>query len=162
MSRTFLLAKQLGSSYDPVRSAMPAIRYVSAAIGRKRETRRSTMKPTKTTTPLRDRCLSHCAILGIPLEGAWLDELLSRAEKESLSLSALSRSAAGGTGRRAPGTHRRAAHSASPFCGPQDLGRVQLAVQPQSLRPRADRRTGRSEEHTSERLSPCNLVCRLL
>ena len=44
------------------------------------------MKPTKTTTPLRDRCLSHCATLGIPLEGAWLDELLSRAEKESLSL----------------------------------------------------------------------------
>ena len=35
--------------------------------------------------PLRDRCLSHCATLGIPLEGASLDELLSRAEKESLS-----------------------------------------------------------------------------
>jgi hypothetical protein len=46
------------------------------------------MKPTKTTTPLRDRCLSHCATLGIPLEGASLDELLSRAEKESLSLAA--------------------------------------------------------------------------
>jgi DNA replication protein DnaC len=43
------------------------------------------MKPTKTTTPLRDRCLSHCATLGIPLEPALLDELLSRAEKESLS-----------------------------------------------------------------------------
>src|ERR1019366_7508095 len=43
------------------------------------------MKATKTTTPLRDRCLSHCATLGIPLEGASLDELLSRAEKESLS-----------------------------------------------------------------------------
>src|ERR1039458_1381681 len=43
------------------------------------------MKPTKTMTPLRDRCLSHCATLGIPLEGASLDELLSRAEKESLS-----------------------------------------------------------------------------
>ena len=43
------------------------------------------MKPTKTTTPLRDRCLSHCAILGIPLEAVALDELLSRAEKESLS-----------------------------------------------------------------------------
>ena len=28
------------------------------------------MKATKTTTPLRDRCLSHCATLGIPLEGA--------------------------------------------------------------------------------------------
>jgi len=37
------------------------------------------------TTPLRDRCLTHCATLGIPLEGASLDELLSRAEKESLS-----------------------------------------------------------------------------
>src|ERR1039457_900665 len=56
------------------------------SIGRYRKKRRSTMKPTKTTTPLRDRCLSHCATLGIPLEGAWLDELLSRAEKESLSL----------------------------------------------------------------------------
>ncbi len=43
------------------------------------------MKPTKTTTPLRDRCLSHCATLGIPLEGVSLDELLSRTEKESLS-----------------------------------------------------------------------------
>src|SRR5438445_4948264 len=44
-----------------------------------------TMKATKTTTPLRDRCLSHCATLGIPLEGVSLDELLSRAEKEGLS-----------------------------------------------------------------------------
>src|ERR1700694_2659248 len=43
------------------------------------------MKPTKTTIPLRDRCLSHCATLGIPLEGGSLDELLSKAEKESLS-----------------------------------------------------------------------------
>ena len=43
------------------------------------------MKPTKTTTPLRDRCLSHCATLGIPLEGASLDEVLSKAEKENLS-----------------------------------------------------------------------------
>src|SRR5260370_21649622 len=43
------------------------------------------MKATKTTTPLRDRCLSHCATLGIPLEGVSLDELLSRAEKEGLS-----------------------------------------------------------------------------
>ncbi len=56
------------------------------SIGRHWKKRRSTMKPTKTTTPLHDRCLSHCATLGIPLEGAWLDELLSRAEKESLSL----------------------------------------------------------------------------
>ena len=43
------------------------------------------MKATKTTTPLRDRCLSHCATLGIPLEGASLDEVMSRAEKENLS-----------------------------------------------------------------------------
>src|ERR1017187_8405915 len=55
------------------------------SIGRYCKKRRSTMKPTKTTTPLRDWCLSLCATLGIPLEGAWLDELLSRAEKESLS-----------------------------------------------------------------------------
>src|ERR1039457_2193002 len=32
-------------------------------IGRYWKKRRSTMKPTKTTTPLRDRCLSHCATL---------------------------------------------------------------------------------------------------
>jgi hypothetical protein len=41
------------------------------------------MKATKTTTPLRDRCLSHCTTLGIPLEGVSLDELLSRVEKET-------------------------------------------------------------------------------
>ena len=40
--------------------------------------------PTKVTTPLRDQCLSHCATLGIPLEPAVLDELLSRAEREGL------------------------------------------------------------------------------
>ena len=43
------------------------------------------MKATKTTTPLRDRCLSHCTTLGIPLEGVSLDEVLSKAEKEGLS-----------------------------------------------------------------------------
>src|SRR5271166_4462245 len=43
------------------------------------------LKPTKTTIPLRDRCLSHCATLRIPLEGVSLDELLSRTEKEKLS-----------------------------------------------------------------------------
>src|ERR1700682_3324201 len=43
------------------------------------------MKATKTTTPLRGRCLSHCPTLGIPLEGLSLDELLSRAEKDKLS-----------------------------------------------------------------------------
>jgi DNA replication protein DnaC len=46
---------------------------------------KQTTKTTKTTTPLLDRCLSHCATLGIPLDGAALDELLSRAEKEGLS-----------------------------------------------------------------------------
>ena len=40
---------------------------------------------TKTTTQLRDQCLSHCTTPGIPLEPAALDEVLSRAEKESLS-----------------------------------------------------------------------------
>src|SRR5215471_9808897 len=39
---------------------------------------------TKVTTLLRDQCLSHFATLGIPLEPAALDELLSRAEKEGL------------------------------------------------------------------------------
>ena len=43
------------------------------------------MKATKATTPLRDRCLSHCATLGIPLEGVSLDELLSKAEKAGFS-----------------------------------------------------------------------------
>jgi DNA replication protein DnaC len=43
------------------------------------------MKRKKMTTPLRDRCLGHCATLGIPLEGGSLDELLTKAEKESLS-----------------------------------------------------------------------------
>ena len=43
------------------------------------------MKATKTTIPLRDRCLSHCTTLRFPLEGAALDEVLSRAEKEHLS-----------------------------------------------------------------------------
>ena len=48
------------------------------------------MKTTKTKTtneksPLRDRCLSHFAVLGIPVEAAALDELLARAEKESFS-----------------------------------------------------------------------------
>jgi len=42
-------------------------------------------KTTNLTTSLRDQCLSHCATLRIPLESALLDEVLSRAEKESLS-----------------------------------------------------------------------------
>ena len=45
------------------------------------------MKKTMTlrTTSLRDQCLNHCATLGIPLASACLDEVLSRAEKQSLS-----------------------------------------------------------------------------
>jgi len=45
------------------------------------------MKKTtlKTTTQLRDECVSHCATLGIPLEPNSLDELLAKAEKENLS-----------------------------------------------------------------------------
>lgn len=50
-----------------------------------------TMKPkmnktttTKVTSPLRDQCLSHFATLGLPLDPAALDELLTRAEKEGL------------------------------------------------------------------------------
>jgi DNA replication protein DnaC len=42
-------------------------------------------KTTDQTTPLRDRCLSHFVALRIPIEAAVLDELLSRAEKESFS-----------------------------------------------------------------------------
>jgi DNA replication protein DnaC len=48
------------------------------------------MKPTKAkttdqTTLLRDRCLSHFTMLRVPVEASALDELLSRAEKESFS-----------------------------------------------------------------------------
>jgi DNA replication protein DnaC len=43
------------------------------------------MKQTKTTTPLRDRCLQHCATLRIPMDSAALDAVLSKAEKENLS-----------------------------------------------------------------------------
>ncbi len=42
-------------------------------------------KTTDQTSLLRDRCLSHFATLRIPVEAAALDELLTRAEKESLS-----------------------------------------------------------------------------
>lgn len=37
------------------------------------------------TTQLRDRCLGHCIALGVPLQAAALDELLSKAEKDRLS-----------------------------------------------------------------------------
>ena len=42
-------------------------------------------KTTDPTTLLRDRCLSHFTTLRIPVQAAALDELLTRAEKESLS-----------------------------------------------------------------------------
>lgn len=42
-------------------------------------------KTTDLTTQLRDRCLSHFATLRLPVEAAALDELLTRAEKESFS-----------------------------------------------------------------------------
>ena len=38
-----------------------------------------------TTTQLRDQCLSHFTALGIPLEPASMEEVLAKAEKESLS-----------------------------------------------------------------------------
>jgi len=42
-------------------------------------------KTADPTTLLRDRCLSHFTTLRIPVQAAALDELLTRAEKESLS-----------------------------------------------------------------------------
>src|SRR2546426_3471886 len=46
---------------------------------------------------------------------------------------------------------------------PGDAGRGAASAQPWPDRVRAPaRRAGRSEEHTSELQSPCNLVCRLL
>jgi DNA replication protein DnaC len=41
--------------------------------------------PIPTADQLRERCLSHCATLRIPLPAGTFDEVLSRAEKESLS-----------------------------------------------------------------------------
>ena len=46
---------------------------------------KKTNKTSPTTNPLRDRCLSHFATLAIPIEAVALDELLSRAERESCS-----------------------------------------------------------------------------
>lgn len=43
------------------------------------------VKTADPSIPLRDRCLSHFAALRIPIAGDALDELLARAEKESLS-----------------------------------------------------------------------------
>src|ERR1039457_7733144 len=46
-------------------------------------------------------------------------------------------------------------HDALPICG-------RVAGRPPPSDPNADPRLARSEEHTSELQSPCNLVCRLL
>jgi hypothetical protein len=42
-------------------------------------------KTTDQTAQLRDRCLSHFATLRVPVQPTALDELLTRAEKESYS-----------------------------------------------------------------------------
>src|SRR5215467_3352407 len=47
--------------------------------------KRTTAKTTTPTNQLRDRCQSHFLTLRIPVEPAALDELLARAEKESLT-----------------------------------------------------------------------------
>ncbi len=49
------------------------------------KTKKTTTKTTTPTSPLRERCQSHFLTLRIPVEPAALDELLARAEKESLS-----------------------------------------------------------------------------
>src|SRR2546426_2521338 len=50
--------------------------------------------------------------------------------------------------------------------GPMELGYPSVGARPVSraatLQPRQSGQTARSEEHTSELQSPCNLVCRLL
>ncbi|MCC6394101.1 MAG: ATP-binding protein [Bryobacterales bacterium] len=43
------------------------------------------MKQAKTTTPVRERCLRHCSTLRIPMDGAALDNVLSKADKDGLS-----------------------------------------------------------------------------
>src|SRR5664279_5307677 len=101
------------------------------------------MKATKTTTPLRDRCLSHCATLGVPLEGASLDELLSRAEKENLShlhfLDLLLGTQADARRERAVARRIREAR----FADTKTLEGFE------SLRPRADRGTGHRRFHSA-------------
>src|ERR1051326_4928281 len=47
--------------------------------------KKTTAKTTTPTNQLRDRCHSHFLTLRIPVEPAALDQLLARAEKESLS-----------------------------------------------------------------------------
>jgi DNA replication protein DnaC len=48
-------------------------------------TKAKTSTQTTQTTQLRDRCLRHFAALRIPVEAATFDEVLARAEKETLS-----------------------------------------------------------------------------
>src|ERR1017187_6611918 len=131
------------------------------------------MKATKTTIPLRDRCLSHCATLGIPQEGESLDELLSKAEKAGFShlhfLDLLLGAQADARRERAVARRIREARFADSktlegfdwqfnpkafdrvqieeLATGEDLGGVRLAVQSQSLRPRADRGTGHRRFH---------------
>src|SRR5256885_17046444 len=54
-------------------------------------------------------------------------------------------------------------HDALPIYGGRGTGAVAGALAPVSMKPRMSCLvTRRSEEHTSELQSPCNLVCRLL
>src|SRR5688500_20065857 len=61
---------------------------------------------------------------------------------------------------RAPGAGRADAEG-SEIPGARRQLRRPVAAAPEPPQPRAHR-PGRSEEHTSELQSPCNLVCRLL
>src|SRR5256885_12621021 len=58
-----------------------------------------------------------------------------------------------------PKAHRPAAHPPRPEVHPP---RGRTLVRPRGLEPAGDPHHSRSEEHTSELQSPCNLVCRLL
>src|SRR3989454_8275196 len=66
----------------------------------------------------------------------------------------------------APGTHRGTAHvpplSLLPLPRPLHRRRSDPPLRDTSARPRSPGARRRSEEHTSELQSPCNLVCRLL
>src|SRR5256885_12530784 len=53
-------------------------------------------------------------------------------------------------------------HDALPICGHRAAGGHSFALSDPHGRPAGDGHQHRSEEHTSELQSPCNLVCRLL
>src|SRR5256885_6446107 len=54
-------------------------------------------------------------------------------------------------------------HDALPICSIQNVEEaIAIRLQHQLARLALPHRVGRSEEHTSELQSPCNLVCRLL